>query len=315
MVYSLDVIVPCFNEESVLPQFFLELCEAVAMCHVECTVIFINDGSTDQTESIINSFIPVKNIKRIKQIVLSKNQGHMIALREGLKECDSDFSVSLDCDLQDPPIFIKELVENYLSNLENIDCVVGQRIERSLDSIFKRATATLYYWLVSYFISPKIVPHAADFRLVSRNLRNTLLSYSGKYPIYRILIPLTTEKINILNFSRRERYSGQTNYTFRKMINLAFLTFFYFSNFPLKILGLFFWFFLSTNIILSITVLSAFINSNVVPGWTSSILFQLYFITFFFFCFSIVARYSYELLLAAQGLPLVLSKVSSKEGS
>ena len=305
-----DVVIPCFNEEKVLSEFWSELEKVLISLEFEWTIIFVDDGSSDNTKNIVQSFKARNNILRIVCINLSKNLGHMLALREGLKVSQGDVTISLDCDLQDPPTFISDLVQEYLRIPTEVDCIVGQRKNRSVDSFAKRQTAKIYYWLAKKYISPNMVPDAADFRLLTCSFRKQLLNYIGPYPIYRVLIPLSTNKFKVLNYTRNSRSSGSSKYSITKMFQLAGLSFFYFSSLPIKILNYLVYLSMLFNLGIFFYILFARYKNLTVPGWSSTV-FVLTFSMFLLIIFiNIFGRYTYHNFLSSQGLPL--SVVSSK---
>jgi glycosyltransferase involved in cell wall biosynthesis len=308
-----DIVVPCFNEEKVLGEFYSELEKVLLTLKFDWTIIFVNDGSTDNTKNVIGSFRTNKNIREIVHLNLSKNLGHMLALREGLKVSKGVFTISLDCDLQDPPIFISDLVNEYLSNPTDVDCIVGQRKDRRVDSFVKRQTAKIYYWLARKYISPNMVSHAADYRLITCNFRKQLLNYTGPYPIYRVLIPLSTDKLKVLNYSRNSRFSGSSKYSIKKMFQLAGLSFFYFSSLPLKILNYLVYFSVFFNMGIFFYILSAKYYNLTVPGWSSTVLVLSMSMLLLIIFVNIFGRYTYHNFLSSQGLPLFIISDKAEE--
>jgi dolichol-phosphate mannosyltransferase len=239
----------------------------------------------------------------------------MIALREGLRNCSGDFTISLDCDLQDPPNFIAELVREYLRNPKIYDCVAGQRNNRESDNLFKRETARIYYWLAKRFISPNIIPNAADFRLITKNFRDELLKYAGSYPIYRILIPLSTNNIKVLNYVRDVRRHGESHYSFRRMVQLASLSFFYFSNLPMVLLNYLVYFSTLFNLSVIVFIFQARFFQSTVPGWSSTVLILSMSMLLIITLINIFGRYTYSNFLRSQGLPLIVTHIESRKDS
>ena len=307
-----DIVVPCFNEEKVLKEFYRELSKVLFTLELEWTIIFVNDGSTDNSQFVINSLVPEKNISEIKLLNLSKNLGHMIALREGLKLGKGVFTISLDCDLQDPPEFISKLVQEYMKSDNCIDCIIGKRENRVVDSFTKKHTAKAYYWLARKFISSNIVQDAADYRLITSNFRSQLLNYIGPYPIYRVLIPLSTNKLKVLNYTRNFRHAGKSKYNYKKMFQLASLSFFYFSRLPLNILNALVFFSISFNVFIFCYILYANYFAITVPGWSSNVFILSLSMLLVIIFINIFGKYTYHNFLTSQGLPLI--SVKEEEG-
>lgn len=307
-----DIVVPCFNEEKVLKEFYKELSKVLFTLELEWTIIFVNDGSTDNSQFVINSLVPKKNISEIKLLNLSKNLGHMIALREGLKLSRGIFTISLDCDLQDPPEFISKLVQEYMQSDNCVDCIIGKRENRAVDSFTKKQTAKAYYWLARKFISSNIVQDAADYRLITSNFRNQLLNYIGPYPIYRVLVPLSTDRLKVLNYTRNFRHAGKSKYNYKKMFQLASLSFFYFSRLPLNILNTLVFFSISFNVFIFCYILYANYFAITVPGWSSNVFILSLSMLLVIIFINIFGKYTYHNFLTSQGLPLI--SVKEEEG-
>lgn len=306
---QIDIVVPCYNEEEVLPEFYKRLISTIEKIQDHSwNLIFVNDGSIDNTENIINSFQTIRNIKSIEQIVLSKNHGHMVALREGYKSSSGDLIITMDCDLQDPPEIINELISKFLQNPNNLDCVYGQRRDRQFDTWFKRNTAKFYYYLIHILVDHTINSDIADLRLITKNLKNKLLEYKGNYPIYRVLIPLTTHKVDSVLFDRNIRFAGKSKYDFKSMFKLASLTFFNFTDKPLRFLQKIFQIQIFFILIVLIFIFYSYITNNIVEGWTSLLgIIMLMYIGVMSVLFY-VSKYVYLNYLQSQGIPLVMHK-------
>jgi dolichol-phosphate mannosyltransferase len=239
----------------------------------------------------------------------------MIALREGYKLSKGEFTISLDCDLQDPPDFINELVQEYLVNSNNFDCIIGRRENRKVDSFVKKQTAKAYYWLARKFISSNIVQDAADYRLITNNFRNQLLNYIGPFPIYRVIVPLSTNRIKVLNYTRNVRFAGKSNYNYKKMFQLASLSFFYFSRLPLNILNALVIFSILFNLFILYYILYAYYFEMTVAGWSSNVFILSLSMLLVIVFINIFGKYTYHNFLTSQGLPLVtvsLEKIQHK---
>ena len=220
----LYIVVPCYNEKDVLPitsAMFLEKLQGLIRADKisdESRVLFVNDGSHDNTWEIICSL--AKESKYFKGISLSRNRGHQNALLAGLMEAKNyaDITVSVDCDGQDDINAIDLMVEEYLGGAE---VVYGVRKDRSTDSFFKRNTAQLFYKLMK-FLGAETVYNHADYRLLSVRVLNEFANFKEVNLFLRGLIPLVGFKSVSVYYERRERLAGKSHYPLRKMISLAF---------------------------------------------------------------------------------------------
>lgn len=234
----LTVIVPCYNEEEVLPYTMKRLNEIVhemiddGMISQNSKILFVDDGSKDQTWSIIYKE-SLKN-ELVRGLKLSRNAGHQNALLAGLMAAknESDCLITIDADLQDDVQVMKEFIEKYH---EGYEIVYGVRNKRSTDSIFKRNSAQLFYKIMSY-IGVKLIYNHADYRLMSRRAVEELDRFQESNLFLRGIVPLLGFKSTSVYYERKERKAGQTKYPLKKMISFALDGVTSFSVFPLRII-------------------------------------------------------------------------------
>ncbi len=219
----LYIVVPCYNEETVLPitsQQFLEKINNLSKLDKisnNSKVLFVDDGSTDKTWEIIkelsrrdNHFIGIKQ---------SRNRGHQSSLLAGLMEAKdkADIVISIDCDGQDDINAMDKMIEKYT---EGYDIVYGVRNNRDTDSVFKRSTAQLFYKLLSKLGAETVYNHA-DYRLTSSKVLNELSNYNEVNLYLRGVFPLIGFKSTTVEYSRNERIAGKSHYPLSKMMSLA----------------------------------------------------------------------------------------------
>ena len=308
---NLDIIVPCYNEELVIAEFFKKLSESMEKVNLDWKVIFVNDGSTDLTEEIIDELMTL-NKKRIFQIILSKNSGHMNAIKEGYKYSDADLIVTMDSDLQDPPIIIPQMINEMWEN-KKVDCISALRISRKSDSLYKKITAYLFYYVFEKILKIPMKSNVADFRLITRDLKNRLLEYNGNFPVYRILIPLLTNRINYINFQREKRFAGKSHYTFKKMWELAFISFVNFSDVPYKLISHLFKLIILFDIIAVLGVTLTIIYDLNIKGWASIVVLLLFFSTIILSFLLFLSKYTYLNFIYLQGIPKTLLRIKQNE--
>lgn len=221
---KLYIVIPCYNEEAVLPTtapLFLdkinELIEGGEISDLS-RVMFVNDGSKDKTWEIISSL--AESDEHYIGLALSKNRGHQNALLCGLMEAKDmcDITVSIDCDGQDDINAINEMVREYKNGA---DIVYGVRNSRKTDTFFKRNSAQLFYKLLSKMGANTVYNHA-DYRLMSSRALNELAKFKEVNIYLRGMVPMIGFKSTCVYYERNERIAGESHYPLGKMLKLAF---------------------------------------------------------------------------------------------
>lgn len=219
----LYIIIPCYNEESVLPitsSMFLQklnmLCEEGKISN-ESRVMFVDDGSSDNTWSLICELSQKDN--RYIGIRQSRNRGHQNAVLAGLMEAKElcDITISIDCDGQDDINVMDKMIDEYLNGSE---IVYGVRNKRDTDTFFKRYTAEKFYKILNSMGGETIYNHA-DYRLVSSRVLKEFQNYKEVNLFLRGMFPLVGFKSTCVSYERNERIAGESHYPVRKMLKLA----------------------------------------------------------------------------------------------
>ena len=220
----LYLVLPCYNEEEVLPETAkrlkekMETLEEAGKISKESRVVFVNDGSKDRTWEIIESLH--EQDKLFRGICLSRNRGHQNALLAGLmtvrEECDA--VISMDADLQDDIGAVDEMVDRYL---EGYEVVYGVRSSRKKDTFFKRSTAQFFYRFMK-LMGVEVVYNHADYRLMSSRALEALSHFEEVNLFLRGLVPLVGFKSTTVTYERGERFAGKSKYPLRKMLSFAF---------------------------------------------------------------------------------------------
>lgn len=219
----LYIIIPCYNEEKVLPitaPLFLEQLEGMQdrkLISKESKIMFVNDGSKDGTWNLIQS-LAAENPSFIG-IAQSRNRGHQNAVLAGLMEAKDrcDITISIDCDGQDDISAMTQMVEEYLSGSE---VVYGVRSKRKTDTFFKRATAEGFYKFLN-FMGAEVVFNHADYRLISSKVLQEFSNFKEVNLFLRGMVPLVGFKASSVYYERKERFAGESHYPLRKMLALA----------------------------------------------------------------------------------------------
>ena len=270
----LSIVVPCYNEEEMLPTTVDVLTglidEMISDGRVSerSFVLFVNDGSKDRTLPMLREF--AKNRSHVCFVTLSANRGHQSALIAGLMEAKkySDMMISIDADLQDDVNVIPDMVDKYLNGA---DIVYGVRSGRKSDSFFKRTTAQMFYKLLA-LMGVKTVYNHADFRLMSRRAVEALSEYREKNLYIRGIIPQLGFITDEVSYERKARTAGESKYPLRKMLALALNGITSFSTKPLQMITSVGIIVLVTCFIAAVYAFVSYFTNDVERGWTSLIL-------------------------------------------
>lgn len=271
---KLSIVVPCFNEEAVLPETTRQLTSLLDVLirdkqiSENSFILYVNDGSKDKTWSLIHKF-HFEN-KYVKGVNLAGNVGHQNALWAGMTVAKdyADIIVSIDADLQDDVNAIKEMIKK---NADGCDIVYGVRNERKTDTWFKRTSALGFYKIMNA-MGTKTVYNHADYRLMSKRALEYLLQFKERNLFIRGLVPLVGYKTDCVYYNRAERFAGESKYPLSKMLNFAVDGITSFSVKPIRIifsLGILFMF---IALCVLFWIFYSYYTGHVVPGWSSLML-------------------------------------------
>ncbi len=272
MSVKLAIVVPCYNEEEVLPTTcgrllaLLDRIGAAGLVSADSHLCFVDDGSRDGTWGLIEAHAAAD--PRVRGIKLSRNCGHQRALLAGLTTAEGDVLVSIDADLQDDVDVIEAMVRKHL---DGADIVYGVRASRETDTAAKRGTAQAYYRLLE-MMGVEIVYNHADYRLLSRRALAALGSFSEVNLFLRGIIPLLGFRSATVEYSRAERFAGESKYPFRRMLALAVDGITSFSVMPLRLITIIGLLTCGFSLLMVVwIVLGVLLTTNAVPGWASSV--------------------------------------------
>ena len=235
-MFTLYLVIPCYNEEAVLPETskrlmdIMEDLQGQARISPESRILFVNDGSKDRTWELISALH--RNDDRYAGLCLSRNRGHQNALLAGLMLArdHADAAISLDADLQDDVNALYGFVEKFE---EGCDVVYGVRTSRETDTGFKRNTARGFYKVME-LLGVEIVYDHADYRLLSRRALDALAQYGERNLFLRGIAPQLGFKTGTVEYERQARFAGESKYPLKKMIAFAFEGITSFSVKPLR---------------------------------------------------------------------------------
>ena len=271
MADILYIVVPCYNEEEVLPETSRRLREkleglmAAGKISEKSRVLFVNDGSKDRTWELISSLHG--ECPLFCGVDLSRNRGHQNALLAGLMYAKdrADMAISMDADLQDDIDAVDEMVDKYL---EGVDIVYGVRSSRERDTFFKRTTAEAFYRLMNALGAETVFNHA-DYRLMSRRALEGLSQFREVNLFLRGIVPMIGYRTDVVTYERGERFAGESKYPLKKMLAFALEGITSLSVKPLRLItGLGFFVFLVSLFMILYNVIR-WVTGNTVTGWAS----------------------------------------------
>jgi len=271
----LSVIIPCFNEGTVIEVIYERLTSVMKVNGYNYELIFVNDGSCDNTYFIIKNL--ASSDVNVRLLDFSRNFGHQCAVTAGINLCRGDYAVIIDADLQDPPEVIPDMLK--LMQTEHTNVVYGVRKARKGESRFKLATAKLFYRLLNRLSDVQFPVDAGDFRIIDRNVIDEFNRLGEKNKYIRGLIGWIGFKQAPFYYERAPRFAGETKYPLSKMLKFAMIGLFYFSKKPLDIatsLG-FVSVFLGLLYAIWVFVAKVFSLTPSVSGWVSTIMLIIFF--------------------------------------
>lgn len=211
-----SLIIPCYNEEEVITKAYNQITEDFKILNENYELIFVNDGSKDNTWNILKSF--ASNDKRVKLISLSRNFGQEAALRAGLENARGEYIGFIDADLQDPPSLLPEMIQKLK---DGADVCYGQRTHRNGETKLKLITSDLYYRVFNYLSDIPNPRNVSNFRVFTRRVADQLIALKEQSQSLRSMVTFIGYKQVPMPFDRPERADGKTKYTFKKLISLA----------------------------------------------------------------------------------------------
>lgn len=227
---KISLVVPVYNEQETIHLFYTAITEFAFFKSNAFEIIFINDGSTDQTEEMLNAL--AEQDPAVVALHFSRNFGKEAALMAGLHAATGDAVIPIDVDLQDPleviPLMVQEWQKGY-------DIVLAKRIDRSRDSWLKRFTAVMFYRMHNLISTPKIEENVGDFRLIDKQYVKYICDLKEVNLFMKGVLSWVGGKQTVVEYVRQQRVAGHTKFNFWKLWNLALEGFTNFSTVPLRI--------------------------------------------------------------------------------
>lgn len=261
--FVVSVVIPVFNEQNNIDPLIKRIVPIVDKYKYE--IIFVNDGSKDQTAETIKK--KIQENKNIKLISFYRNFGHQVALSSGYEQAKGDCVISIDADLQDPPEIIDEMIDKWERGSK---IVYAKRRKREVDNFFKKYTAKMFYAFINFLSNTKIPQDVGDFRLLDREVVDFLNSLPEHSRFLRGLVAWGGYPSDFVFFERAKRNSGKTHYTLSKMVNFALDGITSFSTKPLRLASYFGFISASFGFLGIIYAILGriFLPSHYVTGWT-----------------------------------------------
>jgi len=302
MAELLSVIVPCFNEEAVLPLTHDRLRKALNVIGMPWEVLYVDDGSRDRTREILLRF--ADDDMQVKVISLSRNFGHQAAVTAGLNHAGGTAVAIIDADLQDPPEVLADMVAKWR---EGYDVAYGLRTERAGESTFKRWTARLFYRLINRLSDVAIPLDVGDFRLLSRRAVDAFNAMPECDRFIRGMVAWVGFRQVAVPYARDKRLAGVSKYPLRKMLRFAWDGILSFSDAPARLATTVGFVALGIAAIVSLQVFTAyFFAHETTPGWTSTFLAIMFLGGVQSLCIGILGEYISRIYREVKRRPLYL---------
>ena len=262
-----SVVVPAYNEQEVINETYKRLTKVMTGMGEPYELIFVNDGSKDQTVRMIAGFC--ENDASVRLINFTRNFGHMSAISAGMEHARGKAVFVIDADLQDPPEVFPEMAAKWR---EGYHVIYGKRLKRKGESVFKRLSAKIFYRLIRRMTSVDLPPDTGEFRLIDRKVCDAVNKLPEKNRYIRGLVSWVGFKQVPVEYVREERYAGVTKYPLQKMIAFAMDAITSFSYKPLKLATMVgFIISLFSFLFILYVIYQHFFTNQTVTGWSSTV--------------------------------------------
>ncbi len=303
---KISIIVPCYNEEEAMPIFYEEICKvAKKMKKVDFEFIFVNDGSKDHTLDVARELH--KKDERVRYVSFSRNFGKEAGMYAGLEAARGDYVAIMDVDLQDPPALIEEMYET-LKN-EDYDCVASRRVSRKGEPPIRSFFARCYYKLINKISKTEIVDGARDFRLMTRQMVDSILELKEYNRYSKGIFSWVGYKTKWLEYENVERVAGTTKWSFWKLFLYSLESIVAFSTVPLSIaavMGILFC--LIAFILIIVIIVKTLTVGDPVAGWPSMVCIIFFVSGIQLFCLGIIGQYLAKTYLEVKNRPIYIVK-------
>jgi len=301
---KISIIVPCYNEEAAIPIFYDAINEIFESIKYELELIFIDDGSVDNTLNVI------KKLKGAKYLSFSRNFGKEAAMYAGLSEASGDYIAVMDVDLQDPPSLLPKMI-NYLKN-DGFDIVATRRKNRKGEGIIRSFLSNIFYKIINKMSKIEMVSGARDFRLMKRNVVDSILKMKEYNRYSKGLFSFVGFNTKWIEFDNIERSTGTTKWSLGKLFVYAIEGITSFTTSPLVIsalIGLLF--FIISFIMIIVIIVKTLIFGDPTSGWPSMVCIIFFVSGIQLFCIGVMGEYLAKMYLEIKKRPLYIVKESN----
>ena len=302
----ISIIIPCYNEEESLPIYYDEMKKIMKkMDYVKFELIFINDGSKDNTLNILRNL--AKNDSRVRYISFSRNFGKEAGILAGLKATKGDYVAMMDVDLQDPPKLLIEMYDE-IKNLD-YDCIATKSTSRNGYSFFRKLFTKWYYKIINKISKTTIVDGARDFRLMTRQMVDAILELEEYNRYSKGIFSWVGFNTKWITFENTERVAGTTKWNFWKLFAYSMESIIGFSTTPLlfsSIIGIIFC--LISFVMVIVIIVKTLILGDPVNGWPSLVCIIFFVSGIQLFCIGIMGQYLAKTYLETKKRPIYIIK-------
>lgn len=301
---KLSIIVPCYNEEEMIPLFFEEL-EKIELPLIK-EYLFIDDGSVDNSLYIIRGLS--KSHDNVRYISLSRNFGKEAGIYAGLKAATGDYIVLMDVDLQDPPELLSKMYGILVNNKE-VDCVGTRRVDRDGEPVIRSFFATMFYKIINRISKTEIVDGARDYRMMTRKMVDSVLEITEYNRFSKGIFSWVGFNTEYLEFENKERVAGETTWSFWGLFKYSIDGIISYSTFPLTAVSIIGMIIFAISIIMaSIFLVRTILFENPVEGWTSLVVIILGLGGIQILSLGIIGQYLAKTFLETKNRPIYIVK-------
>ncbi len=308
---KISIVVPCYNEEESLPYFYDEALKQInKMDYVDFELIFIDDGSKDNTINILRELRKKDN--RVRYISFSRNFGKEAAMYAGLKESTGDFVAIMDADLQDPPSLLEEMYNTLIN--EDYDSIATRRKTRKGEPVIRSFFARMFYKLINKMSDADIVDGARDYRLMKRKMVDSILSMTEYNRFSKGIFGWVGFKTKWLAYDNIERVAGNTKWNFWKLFKYSLEGITAFSTAPLVMsafIGILFC--IISFIMIFVIIIKTVVFGDPTSGWPSMVCIMFMIGGIQLFCIGIIGQYLAKTYLETKNRPIYIVRESEKD--
>ena len=309
---TISVVVPCYNEEETIPFFYEEISKVIESMKgkAKFEIIFINDGSKDKTLEKIKN-IAIKD-KKIRYISLSRNFGKEAAMYAGLEAASGDYITTMDVDLQDPPQLLDEMFDTL--ETKEYDCCATKSTNRKGYGFFRKIFTGWFYKIIGKISKTEMVPGARDFRLMTRQMVDAILSMKEYNRYSKGLFSFVGFETKWIEFNIKDRVKGKSKFNFWKLFSYAIEGIVAFSTAPLVVsalVGVIFT--ILSFIMILVIIIKTLVWGDPVGGWPSMVCIMFFVGGVQLFCTGIIGEYLAKTYLETKNRPIYIIKETEKD--